>query len=132
MVRAGNRGFSSLSGASVGVEPKPIVESLVVHPCIEMNTWYKKDYDCVINLRTQPRMLMRWPLDDSQRERERVSCALRDGAGVVRTMTQRVNAMGSLDQWCEDLYEMADFNHKHPVATKARPAKSGSAEKTEL
>jgi len=126
LIRAGNRGFSSLSAVSAAVEAKPVVESLVVHPC-EEQAWWTEKHDCVINLRTQPRMLMRWPLDNSAREKERVSCTLRDPAGGERTMAQRMHMTGSLDQWCEDLWEMAQHNHKTAVA-----AKKAAAAKTEL
>ena len=84
------------------------------------------------NLRTQPRMLMRWPLDDSERERSRVSCPLRDAAGTVRTMAQRMQMKGSLDQWCEDLFEMADFNQKNPEAKPTAPPQGTSKAKAEL
>jgi hypothetical protein len=107
LIRAGNRGFSSLSAVSAAVEAKPVVESLVVHPC-EEQAWWTEKHDCVINLRTQPRMLMRWPLDNSAREKERVSCTLRDPAGGERTMAQRMHMTGSLDQWCEDLWEVGE------------------------
>ena len=52
----GNRGFSSLSGVATAIEAKLQVESLVVHPCDEEAHWKKED-DCVINLRTQPRQI---------------------------------------------------------------------------
>jgi len=120
LIRAGNRGFSSLSGVATAIEAKLQVESLVVHPCDEEAHWKKED-DCVINLRTQPRMLMRWPLDARRAERERVSCRLRDSNGSVRTMAQRMQAMGSLDLWCEDLWEMSDFNRRNPLTDKPTP-----------
>lgn len=131
LVRAGNRGFSSLSGAATATEATAQVESLVVHPCNEMADW-KKGYDCVTNLRTQPRMLMRWPLDDRQQEKERVSCPLRDATGVERTMAQRMHAMGSLDQWCEELWEMAEFNLHTPTTPAVATGGAPSVPKTEL
>ncbi|KAL3902049.1 MAG: hypothetical protein SGPRY_012199, partial [Prymnesium sp.] len=127
IVRAGNRGFSSLSSVATAVEPKVMVELLVVHPCDEEG-WWRKSYDCVLNLRSQPRMLMLWPMDNSAVERGRVGCSLYDASGRPRTMAQRVRMMGSLDQRCEDLFEMEEFNRKHPVrgvlATYHKPAES--------
>jgi hypothetical protein len=35
-------------------------------------------------------MLMRWPLDNRQAEKDRVSCILRDSAGNIRTMAQKM------------------------------------------
>lgn len=132
LIRAGNRGFSSLSAVATAVEPKPLVESLVVHPCEEEH-WWKPEYDCITNLRSQPRMLMRWPLDDSERERERISCQLYDRAGNARTLAQRMQMLGSLDQWCEDLYEMGRFSYELNIpSSSGTPGKVNSKLKSEL
>jgi len=117
IIRAGNRGFSSLSAAAAAIQPTPPVEWLVNHPCDDEPQW-KKEYDCIVNLRTQPRMLMRWPFDNSPFERSRVSCPLHDAYGNVRTLAQRMKMAGSLDQWCDDLGEMAAFNVRNPVSIK--------------